>query len=37
MGMNTYGGDAVLRFQLRSKIRGIRNDDKEILFEVPYY
>ena len=33
MGMNTYGGDGLLRYQLRSKIRELRNDDKEILFE----
>lgn len=33
MGLNPYGTDALLRFQLRNKIRTIKNDDKHILWE----
>lgn len=33
MGLNTYGTEAFLRFQLRSKVRAIRLDDQAILWE----
>lgn len=33
MGLNAYGTDALLRFQLRSKIREIKADDQMILWE----
>lgn len=33
MGINPYGGDNFLRFQLRSKFRMIKDDDKRILWE----
>lgn len=33
MGLNYYGGDTFLRFQLRSKFRQIQDDDKRILWE----
>ena len=35
MGLITFGSDPYLRFQLRSAIRGIRNDDQSILWEGP--
>eukprot|EP01138_Halocafeteria_seosinensis_P016465 gb/GECG01016796.1/.p1 GENE.gb/GECG01016796.1/~~gb/GECG01016796.1/.p1 ORF type:complete len:824 (+),score=150.64 gb/GECG01016796.1/:1-2472(+) len=33
MGLNPYGTDALLRFQLRNKIRSIKADDKHIIWE----
>ena len=33
--MNAFGSDPYLRFQLRSAIRDIRNDDQSILWEGP--
>jgi len=33
MGINPYGGDPFLRFQLRSKFRMIKEDDRRILWE----
>ncbi len=33
MGLNPYGTDTLLRFQLRSKIREIKADDQMILWE----
>lgn len=33
MGLNQYGTDGLLRFQLRSKIREIKADDQMILWE----
>ena len=35
MGLNAFGSDPYLRFQLRSAIRDIRNDDQSILWEGP--
>jgi LETM1 and EF-hand domain-containing protein 1 len=33
MGLNPYGADAFIRFQLRAKIRTIKEDDRRILWE----
>ena len=33
MGLQPYGADAFLRFQLRNKLRVIKEDDKRILWE----
>lgn len=33
MGINPYGSDSFLRFQLRNKIRAIKEDDRRILWE----
>lgn len=33
MGLQTFGGDAFLRFQLRAKLRSIKQDDRRILWE----
>jgi len=33
MGITPYGSDAFLRFQLRFKIRGLKEDDQRILWE----
>jgi LETM1 and EF-hand domain-containing protein 1 len=33
MGLSSFGADALLRYQLRSQVRAIRNDDKDIRFE----
>ncbi|EOD21372.1 hypothetical protein EMIHUDRAFT_444486 [Emiliania huxleyi CCMP1516] len=33
LGMPSFGPDPVLRFQLRTKLRQLRNDDKEIMWE----
>jgi hypothetical protein len=33
MGLPPYGGDAFLRFQLRAKLRNIKEDDRSILWE----
>ncbi|KAJ1453195.1 LETM1-like protein-domain-containing protein [Pelagophyceae sp. CCMP2097] len=33
MGLRTFGGDNLLRFQLRSTVRELRADDQRILFE----
>jgi len=33
MGLPTYGGDNFLRFQMRSKLNSIREDDSQIFFE----
>ncbi len=35
MGLNAFGSDPFLRFQLRSAIRDIREDDQSILWEGP--
>ena len=35
MGLNAFGSDPYLRFQLRSAIRDIREDDRNILWEGP--
>ena len=34
MGLNHFGTDALLRFQLRNKIRKIKADDQMILWET---
>lgn len=34
MGANVYGPDSVLRIQLRNKIKKIKKDDREIMYEV---
>eukprot|EP01038_Epipyxis_sp_PR26KG_P006148 gene6148-8475_t len=33
MGLQPYGADAFLRFQLRNKLRGLKEDDRRILWE----
>jgi len=33
MGLRSFGPDALLRFTLRSKLRELRSDDKDILWE----
>lgn len=33
MGLQTYGSDDFLRFQLRNKFRAIKEDDRRILWE----
>ena len=33
MGLNHFGTDALLRFQLQNKVRQIKSDDKMILWE----
>lgn len=33
MGLRPYGGDGFLRFQLRNKVRQLKNDDQLILWE----
>ena len=33
MGLQPYGADSFLRFQLRTKLRKIREDDRRILWE----
>lgn len=33
MGLQPYGTDAFLRFQLRNKLRSIKEDDRRILWE----
>lgn len=33
MGANAYGPDSILRIQLRNKIKAIKADDREIMFE----
>lgn len=33
MGLPPYGADAFLRFQLRTKLRSIQEDDRRILWE----
>lgn len=33
MGINPYGSDDILRFQLRNKIRALKEDDRRILWE----
>jgi LETM1 and EF-hand domain-containing protein 1 len=33
MGLQPYGADAFLRFQLKTKLRAIKDDDKRILWE----
>ena len=33
MGMKPFGGDGILRFQLRNKMRAIKEDDRRILWE----
>lgn len=33
MGLQPYGADVFLRFQLRTKFRAIREDDRRILWE----
>ena len=33
MGLTPYGADAFLRFQLRAKLRAIKEDDRRILWE----
>jgi LETM1 and EF-hand domain-containing protein 1 len=33
MGLPQYGADAFLRFQLRTKLRNIKEDDRRILWE----
>ena len=35
LGLNAFGSDPYLRYQLRSAIRDIRNDDQSILWEGP--
>ena len=35
MGLNAFGSDPYLRYQLRSAIRKLRNDDQSILWEGP--
>jgi LETM1 and EF-hand domain-containing protein 1 len=36
LGLRPFGADAFLRFQLRHKLRGLRADDKDILWEGLY-
>ena len=33
MNLQPYGADAILRFQLRNKFKGIKEDDRRILWE----
>lgn len=33
MALKPFGGDGILRFQLRTKMRGIKEDDRRILWE----
>jgi LETM1 and EF-hand domain-containing protein 1 len=33
MGLQPYGGDSFLRFQLRAKLRALQDDDRRILWE----
>jgi LETM1 and EF-hand domain-containing protein 1 len=33
MNLSPYGADAFLRFQLRTKLRAIKEDDRRILWE----
>lgn len=33
MGLQPYGADSFLRFQLRSKLRAIQDDDRRILWD----